>query len=67
MFKFHNLARTDPKSFIPKLEELLTKFEGNVIKRPEVGVDLMTNEGPAAVQELIQFLMAQQPLPALEW
>ena len=67
VFKYHNLARTDPKSFIPKLEESLTHFEGKLIKRPELGVNLMTKEGPAAVKELITFLEAQEPMAELEW
>ena len=67
MFKYHNEARTNPKSYIPLLEERLTKFEGTVLKRPETGVDLWTKEGPAAVHELIQFLKDQQPMDACEW
>jgi hypothetical protein len=35
---------------------LLTKFDGKVIKRPGKEYNLMTNEGPAAVEELIKFL-----------
>lgn len=40
---------------IPDLEEILTWFDGDVIWEPgEIG--LRTNEGPAAVHELIEFL-----------
>ena len=52
---------------IPKLEEMLTWFNGNVMNRPGNPVGLSTNEGPAAINELIEFLKVQQPLPALEW
>ena len=67
VFKYHNEARTNPKSFIPLLEEMLTKFEGTVLKRPELDTNLQTKEGPAAVHELIQFLKDKEPMDPIEW
>ena len=64
---YHNQVRQDPKSMIPKLEEMLTWFEGNDMHRPGNPVILRTNEGPAAINELIGFLNEQPPLPELEW
>jgi hypothetical protein len=29
IFKYQNLARTNPQSLIPDLEEMLARFEGN--------------------------------------
>jgi hypothetical protein len=31
VFAAHNLLRTNPKHFIPNLEEMLTRFDGNII------------------------------------
>ena len=57
----------DPQSMIPDLEEMLTWFSGSTIYEPGTNYGLLTNEGPAAVQELIDFLYTQQPVEPLEW
>lgn len=62
-----NRARTDPAAFARELEQLLRYFDGDVIRRPGQSVGLRTNEGPAAVQEAIRFLRAQDALPPLTW
>ena len=70
VFKCHNQARTDPQSLIPHLEKRLKKFKGKTIiggYGDGDGINIATEEGPAAVQELIDFLRNQEPLPALEW
>lgn len=55
-WKAHNDVRTNPQSMIPDLEAQLDKFDGNLLKNEETNVHLRTNEGAAAVQELINFL-----------
>lgn len=61
----HNILRTDPKSYIPKLEQCLNLFHENVYHQP--GEDpLQTYEGVAAVEEAIDFLNEQEPMPALK-
>ena len=65
--KWQNEMRTNPKSFIPDLEEMLPRFNGNMYTRPGDPVLLSTNEGAAAVQELIDFLKNMSPLEPLEW
>ena len=55
VFEAHNKVRKDPKSFIPKLEEKLKYFEGNLLKIPGK-IALRTQEGPSAVKECIEFL-----------
>jgi len=60
--------RSDPQCFIPILEEMLLRFDGKRYKIP--GKDhsyLLTNEGAPAVQEFIDFLRKQKPLPVQEW
>ena len=59
-----NLARTAPKAYAEHLKPMLPKFEGNLFKTG-TKINLMTNEGPAAVKEAIEFLEKATPLPAL--
>ena len=67
LWEYQNQVRADPQSMIPDLEEMLTWFQGDVIYEPGTNYGLLTNEGPAAVQELIDFLMVQEPVDELEW
>lgn len=58
----HNNVRKNPKSFVPYLEQHLKYFKGNVLYKPgEIG--LVTNEGPNAVQECIDYLKAAKANP----
>lgn len=59
-----NAARTDPAAYARKARALRARFNGDRIERPGE-VDLLTREGPAAVDEAIAFLERQAPLPAL--
>ena len=63
--KVQNQLRKDPKSFIPKLEAKLPHFKGKNYAPPGK-ITLVTNEGPAAIKEAIEFLKKQQPLPELQ-
>ena len=65
ILKFHNQARTNPKSYIPILEKMLASFDGLIMRMP--GVNRRTREGAPAVQELINFMKKQAPIPALGW
>ena len=59
--------RIDPKSFIPHLENRLTRFNGNVYI-PGVGLPSEpTTEGPAAIADAIAALEKQAKLPPLIW
>ena len=62
VFRWNNVMRTNPKAFIPDLEEMLTKFDGNLYDG-----FLSTQEGAAVVQELIDYLNAAEPTHPLEW
>lgn len=35
VFRLHNEMRTNPKSFIPDLEEMIPRFNGNMYTRPD--------------------------------
>lgn len=59
-----NAARTDPAAYARKARALRSLFNGDRIERPGE-IALVTQEGPAAVDEAIAFLEAQAPLPAL--
>ncbi|MCS6972185.1 MAG: CAP domain-containing protein [Leptospiraceae bacterium] len=59
-----NLARTQPQVYVRLLEDYRSQFSGKLVKRPGK-VDLMTQEGVAAVDDAIAALKAQKPLPEL--
>ena len=59
-----NAARTDPQAYARKARALRAQFNGDRIERPGE-TDLLTREGPAAVDEAIAFLEGQAPLPSL--
>ncbi|HYE14039.1 MAG TPA: hypothetical protein VD968_06320, partial [Pyrinomonadaceae bacterium] len=59
-----NLARTRPADYAAHLEELRALFSGRELRRPG-RVALVTEEGPAALEEAIRFLRAARPLPPL--
>ena len=62
------MMRTEPKAFVPFLEDWVSRFEAGTNTYKTVGgVSMMTNEGAPAVQELIKFLNEQTPLHALMW
>lgn len=61
----HNKLRTDPKYFIPALEDMAACFQGNRLVRPG-RITMRTNEGKKAVQEAINFLKEAEPLGELE-
>ncbi len=61
----HNILRTNPKSYIEKLEKCRDLFHDNVYHQP--GEDpLQTYEGKAAIEEAIEFLKKQEKVPKLE-
>jgi uncharacterized protein YkwD len=61
-----NLARTDPERYSQKLQESLKFYEGNILVVPNK-TRIMTNEGPPAVVECINFLKSASRLSALKW
>jgi hypothetical protein len=60
----HNKIRSNPKSYIPVLEEQIKLFKDNVLYRPNE-IPIQTNEGPEAYREAIRFLETQKPLNEL--
>ena len=62
--KAQNQVRTNPQSFIPKLEAMLPLFQGDVYRAPGK-IALRTNEGPSAVKECIEFLRNAKPVHEL--
>lgn len=58
--------RTNPKDFIPLLNDMKTKFNGKMITLPD-GMRLMTHEGAGAPQALIDRLNKAKPLTPLKW
>lgn len=59
-----NKIRTNPKSYIPILENYRRRFEGNKVKISD-NTYLVTQEGIAAVDEAIAYLKKVRPVGAL--
>jgi uncharacterized protein YkwD len=59
-----NLARTQPAQYAKFVEAQLRRFNGDKMYR-DGGVNIMTQEGTAAVKEAIEFLKQAKPLPPM--
>ncbi|EAR94566.1 SCP-like extracellular protein (macronuclear) [Tetrahymena thermophila SB210] len=66
VFQEQNRVRTNPTSYIPYLQEMLTQFKGMVLHKPNE-IPLRTNEGPGAVQDCINYLRSLKPLHPYQW
>ena len=62
-----NRIRTNPKAYIPILEEYLDNFDGNLLRLPDKNEILETEEGPRAYKEAIEFLKNQKPINTIEF
>ena len=62
-----NRIRTNPKAYIPILEEYLQNFDGNLLTLPGKNEILETEEGPRAYKEAIEFLKVQRPINIIEF
>ena len=67
IFAETNRLRTNPRSFIPDLQERLSYYDGDVLKMPGADANIRTHEGPAAVREAIAFCRSMQPVRGLTW
>lgn len=59
-----NAARADPRAYAARLRVYLAAFHGRLVQEPG-RPELMTVEGPAAVEEAIADLERRQPAPPL--
>lgn len=60
-----NEIRKDPSFYVPVLEAHLKNFKGNQYKVPGTHVNVITEEGPAAVKEAIEALLNAEPCKQL--
>ncbi len=60
-----NVARADPAAYADHLRQFRAYYHGKLVTEPGHGVDMMTEEGVAAVDEAIAYLARQKPLPPL--
>lgn len=61
-----NRARQNPRAYAEELREYRSYFEGDVVYLPDAPDGVYTREGVAAVDEAIDFLERQAPLPPLD-
>ena len=50
-----NRIRTNPKAYIPILEDYLSNFDGNQLRLPDKNEILETEEGPWLIKKLSNF------------
>lgn len=63
-----NRFRSDPAGYADFLRDYRPRFEGKLLIAEEGSeIDIMTNEGVAAVDEAIRDLRREKPLPELSW
>ncbi|MBC9031419.1 CAP domain-containing protein [Sphingomonas sp. JC676] len=60
-----NFARTQPREYAEWLREYRARFRGKVVRYPGNPSGLLTKEGTRAVDEAIDFLERQTPLPPI--
>lgn len=61
-----NYARAHPHEYAERLREFRGYFEGRILYLPGDRNGVITREGPRAVDEAIDFLERQAPLPPLQ-
>jgi hypothetical protein len=61
-----NTLRTNPKQYANYLQDEMQYFSGNVLKFPGENSNLRTQEGPAAYEEAINFLLNVKPVPPID-
>ena len=67
IFELQNKIRVNPKSFIATLEASLNRFKGDIYTTDDGCSAIVTEEGPMAFIEAIEFLRAQKPVRPLKW
>ena len=58
----HNRLRQNPKKYIPILEQHIHYFNKNLFRKPGTNTAIITQEGPIALQNAIEFLRKQKPI-----
>ena len=61
-----NAARANPAAYADRLRQFRAYYHGKLLQEPGHGVGVLTNEGVAAIDDAIAYLMRQKPMPALE-
>ena len=62
-----NLARAEPLQYAAFILEWRQQFKGKFYRLPGTSLLRRTREGIAALNEAIEFLNQQKPLPPLDW
>ena len=62
-----NIARTNPRRYAGYIKEFRGRFLGKTYRTPGSAAMVVTSEGVAALDEAIEVLSRQRPVPALSW
>jgi len=62
-----NLARAEPLQYADYIRDWRKRFKGKLYQVPGTSFLRKTREGIAALNEAIEFLNQQKPLPPLDW
>jgi predicted HAD superfamily phosphohydrolase len=55
-FNLINQTRMNPQTFVKELSHLATTFKGNTYQLPGTNINIVTQEGRAAVDDAVKFL-----------
>jgi uncharacterized protein YkwD len=62
-----NFARTRPREYAERLRDYRALFRGKVVRYPGNDAGLLTQEGTRAVDDAIEFLERQPPVPPVRY
>ena len=60
-----NILRSNPPKFASKIEEYIKYFKGQILKIPDINVQIRTQEGDAPYKETVEFLKKEEPVNQL--
>ena len=60
-----NILRSSPPKFASKIEEYIKYFKGQILKIPDINVQIRTQEGDAPYKETVEFLKKEEPVNQL--
>ena len=56
-----NILRSNPKQYASKIESYIKYFDGQILKIPDINIQIRTQEGDTPYKETIDFLKSEKP------